>query len=195
MTTGIVQIAIGERAKSEQRSSAASLRPYGLPVKVITQNVAGLDAVQSSRYHKTHLDQLTPFDRTLYLDADTRIVGDITKPFGVLDDGWDIALCPSTNQVVSEHLWHVSAEERDATYLQLGFVACQLQAGVIYFAKNERVECLFVAWRNEWQRWQGQDQAALLRALQQVPVKVWLLGRVYNGGSVIQHLFGRARSD
>lgn len=187
---GVVQIAIGERAQAQQRMSAATLR--NLPVTVITNSIDGLTPVQSSRYHKTHLDN-SPYTDTLYLDADTRAKGDVTAPFAALAAGWDMCICPSNNQEIGENLWHVLLDEREATYEELGYMPLQLQAGVIYYRKNERTAAFFSAWRAEWGRWQGQDQAALLRALRQCPVKVWLLGRSYNGGSVINHLFGAAR--
>jgi len=189
---GVVQIAIGERAQAQQRMSAATL--HGIPVTVITNNIDGMTPVQSYRHHKTHLDNSPYFD-TLYLDADTRAKADVSTPFQALADGWDVCICPSNNQEVGENLWHVGLEEREATYEQLGYIPLQLQAGVIYYRRNERTAALFAAWRYEWARWQGQDQAALLRALSRAPVKIWLLGRPYNGGSVINHLFGAARHE
>lgn len=188
---GVVQIAVGERAAAQQRMSAATIT---LPVTVITNSIDGLTPVQSSRYHKTHLDN-SPYQDTLYMDADTRAKADVTAPFAALAAGWDMCICPSNNQEIGENLWHVALEEREATYNELGYMPLQLQAGVIYYRKNERTQALFTAWRREWERWRDQDQAALLRAMQQCPVRVWLLGRAYNGGSIINHLFGMARYD
>lgn len=109
-----------------------------------------------------------------------------------MQDGHDMAMAISSNQG-GECLWHVDKRERDKTLLELGREPLQLQAGVMFFRKTKRTNKLFATWKSEWLRWKGQDQAALLRALQQVPVKLHLLGRPWNGGAVVAHLFGRAR--
>ena len=69
----------------------------------------------------------------------------------------------------------------------------QLQGGMMFWRKNERTRAFFQAWREEWERWKGQDQAALLRALHRTPLKLWLLSNEWNGGSLIEHRYGAAR--
>ena len=60
-------------------------------------------------------------------------------------------------------------------------------------AKNERTANLFDAWKREWMRYSGEDQAAFVRALYSAPVKIWLLGHPWNGGAAIGHNWGAMR--
>jgi hypothetical protein len=144
-----------------------------------------------SRWAKVNLLSWSPFKHILYIDADTRPRGDLSMGFDILADGWDLAIVPSNNQE-SDCIWHVGVAEREQTLTELGYIPLQLQAGVMYIAKNERTRLLFQAWQDEWRLFGDQDQAALLRALYHVPVRVWLLGKAYNGGALISHLFGKA---
>jgi len=75
----------------------------------------------------------------------------------------------------------------------VGPIVVQLQGGVLFWRRNEATTRLFERWRAEWARYRQQDQGALLRALYTEPVRVWLLGRPWNGGNLIEHLCGRAK--
>lgn len=191
-------MAYGLRARQETEEAIRFLRAHNdLPVTVVGERVNALDHIGfgdpgTGRWAKINLDLLTPYDDTLYLDADTRIHGDISAGLRVLADGWDMAICPSTKQG-TELLWHVDEAERKATFKELGHDLLQLQGGVIFFRKSPEVHALFQAWREEWQRWRDQDQAALLRALYRCPVRLWLLDNEWNGGSLIEHRYGAAR--
>lgn len=201
MTCGVIFVAYGPNACREALASAASLRGQ-YPVTTVGEVFRGIhfdDQDSRGRWAKLNLDSLSPYDFTLYLDADTRVKGDLSAGFDLLADGWDMAITASTNQP-SRHgpdggqlLWHACNEERAATFMEVGEVV-QLQAGAFFFARNARVMDFFAVWRNEWQRWHFNDQAALLRALWRVPLKIWLLGRDYNGGALVEHRFGAARA-
>lgn len=185
---GVVYVAIGDVAKNEARQSLSSLKRYNdLPVTIIDKFD---NPGKGARWAKLNIDQLVDYDRVLYLDADTRINGDITPGFSILDE-WDLAIAPSSNQG-NFVFAHVRKGEKLQTVRELGYIPLQLQAGVMFFDRK-RCADLFECWRQEWLRWKDQDQAALLRALAQCPVRVWLLGRDWNGGELVEHLFGRCR--
>ena len=201
-TAGVIYVAYGAKARAEAAESIASLRGHNdLPVAVIGERVDGAHHIPfervdaGGRWAKLNIDLLSPWPQALYLDADTRVAGDLSAGFSALADGWDVVIAPSTKQgpVV---MGHANSEDRLATFEAL---ECReilgLQAGVFYFARNERSRDLFAAWREEWARWRNQDQPALLRALERVPVKLWILGWDWNsaGGSIVDHKFGRAR--
>lgn len=198
---GVIYIAYGPQAVAEAQMSIASLRKWhqALPVLVVGDPVAGADQVlemerqdAGGRAAKVRLDQISPFESTLYIDADTRLRGDISLGFDIIEDGWDLAVVPSTQQR-HDLLWHIDPDERQATLVELGIEPLQLQAGVLFFGRSARVSALFERWRSEWARWEDQDQGALLRAIYTDPPRIWLLGRPYNGGSLVSHLFGKAR--
>lgn len=189
---GVVYVAIGEAAQEEAgRSIHTLMERSALPVAVIENAPEGLDPAQGARWAKANLDQLSHFEETLYIDADTRVRGAVDAGFEILASGFDLVLTPSQGQG-DDCLWHLSEPERAAT-LEETPEPLQLQAGVFWFVKNARTRRLFAAWRAEWLRWKGEDQGALLRALAFAPVKIWLLGRPWNGGAVIEHRYGTIR--
>jgi len=103
-------------------------------------------------------------------------------------------IAPSANQ--GHNLFaHIDNEEREYTWAQIANpFPLQLQAGVMWFNKSDRVLELFDAWRDEWNKFKRQDQAALIRALQQHPLRIWILGLDWNSrrGAIVDHNFGRA---
>lgn len=190
---GVAYIAYGANALKEARLSIESLKMHNnLPVVMIGDtpdchvNMTRRD--KGGRWAKVNLDNLVPFDDVLYIDADTRIYGDLSAGFDVLDDGWDVVITPST----ADWLWHVSDDERDATRLEAGRFIAQLQGGLFFFNK-QRTKRFFELWREEWLRWKCQDQGALLRTLYKEPVRVWSFGKPWNGGTLVAHRFGAAR--
>lgn len=190
---GAVFIATNPHSRREAEAAIKALRMNNeLRVATLADRIAGLDDMQSSRWLKINMDLFSPFDHTLYMDADTRAFGPLDDGFGMLDDGWDMAIAPSANQG-GDCLWHVGEYEAQATFKELGYLPLQLQAGIMFFAKNERTRAFFDRWRYEWRFYCDQDQAALLRALSYVPLKIWLLGRPWNGGALVAHHFGRCR--
>ena len=199
MSQGVCMVAYGEPARQEAAASIESLRRFhDWPVTVIGEPVDGAthhlpypDTDQGGRWAKVNLDKLSPYAETLYLDADTRVRQPIGAGFEILSDGWDMVCTTSQNQS-GDWLWHIDEEDRDATLQEAGHML-QLGGGVFWFKRNARTTRLFEAWRAEWTRWRNQDQGALIRALYREPVRVWLLPRLWNGGAIVEHRFGKAR--
>jgi hypothetical protein len=88
-------------------------------------------------------------------------------------------------------LWNATAAERQVTE-QEGLRLVQLQGGVFFVANTEQVRRFFETWLVEWERWGQIDQGALMRAQRQVPLRVWLFGRDWNGGALVEHRYGAA---
>lgn len=202
MSRGVMMVAYGRNARTEAKLSIASFHEQHeeYPVLLVSDTpMEGIDFQYapdddpSFRARKLEMYDLSPFDETLYLDADTRVVGNVSVGFDILNDGWDMVIIPSNGQG-ADFLWHVLPDERQQTRDLLQGAELQLQGGVFWFRKGEAVSRFFAHWKAEWALHRGQDQAALLRALHLSPIKIWLLGRPFNGGAVIQHRFGRAAS-
>ena len=198
---GVVYIAYGGNAQREALESIKSLRsvwpdPYvlavGDEVAGATQQLAYTATDAGGRDAKTRLWDISPFQQTLYLDADTRVREDPRIGFDILDDGWDMVIVPSKCHG-KEWLWHVGAMERVATQEAHSGRMLTLGGGVIWWARNERTEALWHAWHDEWGRWGSQDQGALMRAYIANPCHIWLLSRAWNSGICIEHRFGAAR--
>lgn len=199
---GVAYVAFGHRAVEEARQSIDSLRAiHDWPVVVVSdERIDGAARIAcdrpgwGARGAKLNLNNLIPpsWRAWLYIDADTRVRGDLGAGFEVIADGWDLAITVSMHQE-RDWLWHIPREERDAMVGQrvLGPV---LQGGLWFVARNERTDAFFEAWREEWAIYGREDQGALMRALQRSPLRVWLLGRDWNGGRLVEHLYGRARN-
>ena len=195
MTRGVVWVVVGARARELLPRARGALEEFcpGLPHIVIEEPrspVPDATDLQLSRWGKLSLLDESPFDYTAYLDVDTQLYRDIGPGFDILADGWDIAIAPSQNQSDDDLLWHIGSADKKLTLRTLMYTPLQLQAGVMFVSRNSRTQELFSIWQEEWMSFQDQDQGALLRALQRVPVKLWLLGRPWNGGYIIGHRFG-----
>jgi hypothetical protein len=198
MDSGVIYVAYGHKARNEARQSITSLQLlHNWPVLVVgdaplpeSDFYRPFDAPGTpGRWAKVNLDKLTPWEHTLFLDADTRIHGDLSVGFRLLEAGWDVAIVPSRPQH-NDALRHLDADERRETLRELPADPLQLNTGVMWFGPGAAP--LFEMWREEWTRWKDKDQGALLRALQRCPVKVALVGQAYNDrdGAVVDHRFG-----
>ena len=198
--TGAVWIAYGNASLREVSHAVIAYQqqvqsffppPQYAPVTLICKEMTSLKRIQhvvredmswGARQSKVLLDTLTPYKYTLYMDADTRVQSaDILKGFEILKAGWDLVITSSQRQG-SDIFGHISSEERKYTFERLRNVgAIQLQAGVMWFSASPQVASLFDAWREEWNVFKRHDQAALIRALERVPIKTWILGNDWNG--------------
>jgi hypothetical protein len=186
ISCGVVYIAVGDKAEKLAERSADAL-PSWIGKHIIY--IAGVGSAQMSRDLKTRLYDLSKWEYTLYLDADTIPYGDVSAGFEIVRSGWDMVITFSDKQG-EDCLWHLESDERILTFRELGRVPLQLQAGVFFFRRSEAVKCFFSVWRSEWERFRGQDQGAFLRALERAPLRIWLLGRPWNGGAIIAHRYG-----
>ena len=202
MTLGVVYVAYGRKARQEARLSAESLYRVhpSWPVAVVTEgdpvgwapSIPWVDLGTPGRWAKVNLDKLSPFEPTLFLDADTRVYDSLEVGFRLLGYGWDMVMVPSIPQG-GDLLGHCTEQERNATLAETSIDPLQLNTGVIWFTKSPRVALLFREWRKEWERWKDKDQGALLRALERNTAYIALLGRPFNGGAVVGHRFGACR--
>lgn len=198
-TVGVVYIAYGQNAIREATESIRSLRAYhpDWPIAAIGDRIPGihhidcLDEGRPGRWAKVNLLDLSPYEQTLYLDADTRPRGKLDIGFHVLTGDWDLVMIPSVR--AAQPLHHLTSDERTLTLNELGEAfPVMLNTGVMWFSKSDRMKRLFAEWRAEWLRFKQHDQGALLRALKRCPVRLWLLDRDYNGGEIVEHRFGKA---
>ena len=198
---GVVYAADGGRYVRQARHSILSLHLWcpGLPVATV-----GFDAPDSrrvpdeaagegrwgARLWKLRAHELSPFARTIYLDSDTVICGDLAEAFGLLGD-YDILLThdPSSD---FEGDFHLSAEDRELTRSAAGHAWPQFNGGMLAFGRTEMVGQFFDAWRAEWEREGFKDQGALTRALIRTRPRLFVLGRHWDGprdGSIVWHRF------
>lgn len=179
---GVLYIAYGDKARAQAKTSIETVRRCspGLPIAVIsdeplgdTEHIYQPDEDRGARYHKTRIYELSPFEKTLFLDADTEMLSSPEPGFRLLQ--WvDVVLTQDPNRIFSENSWpHLIAEEMKATKEEIGTDEhMYFNSGVIFFKRNERTEAMMKAWHEEWQRWGKHDQMALLRAIHRCPVQI-----------------------
>jgi hypothetical protein len=158
------------------------------------------------------------WESVLYLDADTETVGDLSSLYRILADGWEAVICRDMSRY---HLArNMRRPDNEAEYREtMDLLGCdelmQYNGGVFAFRRCEGTRAFFASWNEEWQKYGGRDQGALLRALYKHPIRLWLMGNEWNasdryeepaGGASIRHhntmarrwdglIYGRTDSD
>jgi hypothetical protein len=125
------------------------------------------EVVHHAKRLKLQLDE-TPFQQALYLDTDTRITGDLTQLFGLLERFDFVA-----HQFNFSDLGNQSDIPR---------TFAQANSGVMLFNNNKPFRELMENWRRAYQEYtkktgQHFDQPSLRRALWETDIKLgWLRG-------------------
>lgn len=231
---GVIYMSFGEKAANLIRRSLDTLVRHSgsLPAVVIGdtkldgvpfipwRGESPFDSDQKVNFQfragrvKPYFYELSPFQRSLYLDADTEILQDIRGGFGYLNN-YDFAVAQERHSILGLYntekgRWHHDMEEREKTIEEFGGIGHFpfINSGVFFWKKNERTQALFENWAREWLRFQQWDeQAALLRAINKTLVKVLVLSESWNfpirdapmrrrgdQSPVILHLYGRGRA-
>jgi hypothetical protein len=180
---GVIYIATGELFNKMAAMSAISVKNYcpGLPVHIFTdRNMDSYSCFDSSTiisdpHARSKVDYLVdaPFQKTLFLDADTRVCEDITPMFDLLDR-FELAMT------------HDAGRERKPTrYLgEIPKIFVPLNSGVILFKKTEPVIKFFNTWKDAYHnRGIKRDQISLREQLWISDIKLWILPHEYNCGT------------
>lgn len=188
---GVYWVSVGEKAKLAQTSSLMCLRDYGgSALAYRAQHMDGTryedDPRKLSRWLKLSILDFTSWPQILYLDADAWPRTSMMSGFDILSDGFDLVIGPSLAQS-SDWCWHVGPADLGMTEHLRPAVA--LQGGMWWVQRNDRTKKFFEIWKEEWLKEEGQDQAALLRALQRRPLSTWLLSQE----RFVNHRYGAAR--
>lgn len=208
MEKGVVYIATGEKCRQEAIRSAKSLKKHNpsLIVAIFTE-ASAVDPV----FDHTHLienpdfstiDKMkslwkTPFQKTIFLDADTFVTGNLLPLFDLLERV-DFA---GTHEV-ARGFWYTELQD------QIPDAFCELNGGMLVFKSTPSVIKLLKDWHDtylqtkQWlprygtHKWMlTNDQPSLRYLLFKHPeVKLWVLPTEYNA---LRHqgtyLFGEAK--
>lgn len=197
---GVLYLALGEEYGRLATDSARTLRLHGYdgPVRVVTDRpsrdladleceahvVGELSRGFASRFHKTQLYRWS-FERTLFLDADTVVISSIGEIWEQLA-GHDMAMAPDMHASVGHVLTHsVNDPARRAPEYQLmrdlGLTGRRYyNSGVMLFGQGRRTADAFDRWHREWNRFRGEDQLALVRAIAASGLRVRTLDSSWN---------------
>lgn len=233
MTDGIAYIAFGKKAQREAEKSILSIRDVGVNLPVISVGDIGVSGTLFRSWKlstpfcgdgkfsfragevKPFLCKLSPFQNTLYLDADTTIKKDFTAGFDYLR-GNDICVSYHVNPAgetwyvdevfgdpkLSPKISHSSVKERELTQGMIGNKRMPfVNTGVIFFRASNITEVFFQTWYREWMIFRDWDeQMAFHRAMVRCPeTKVLLLPPVWNQkyenkDTIILHRMGQRKA-
>lgn len=208
---GVLYVAYGEKARAQAQNSMQMLRchMHGIAVAVVSDtNLKGADHFihhpeedRGARTQKTQMYRLSPYENTLFLDADTEVLSSPVAGFGLLEYV-DLVLAQDVNRIFCENHWpHLKQDEVTFTKKVLGTGQhMYFNSGVIFFRRNTRVEAMMAAWYEEWCRWKVHDQMALIRAIHRCPVRIAPMRAPWNthhrsGASFVFHKHRQARRE
>jgi hypothetical protein len=145
---GVIYVATGESYRADALTSAASLKRMHpeLPVclfsdKELPSPVFDLFKRIENPHRRSKIDCMrqSPFRRTLFLDTDTRIVGNVTEPLELLER-FDIAMCLGKVRLAGR----MKRKNYDTEQVPASFYP--YNSGVMYFRRSEALDKLFADW-------------------------------------------------
>lgn len=137
------------------------------------------------RQVKLAVDRLAPEEwrYVLYLDADQEVMEPLDFIFDLLQSGWEFVICRDMH----ERYWLRQMQrgdnkvEYDFTVKQVGTDHVhQYNGGMFAFRRCDRTRRFYELWNEEYQKWLGRDQGALIRALYHQPLRMFMLGNQWN---------------
>jgi len=143
---------------------------------------------------KPLLAAISPFDRTLYVDADTAFKQSPKIGFDLLDR-WDMVVAETETRSLVEGIAGLKECKATAGWLGTHHILYH-NSGMIFWKRNERTLKLFDLWHEEWlvhACWD--EQVALLRALLKSDVMFLTVPYTWNcirekESHILHHWFG-----
>jgi hypothetical protein len=188
---GVLYIAFGERYVREAIYSASTLRAHSdVPVTLFAdRDVASPDIDRVEVFEPTHkrakVEMLprSPYDRTLYLDSDTRILDDVSPLFDLLDR---VDIAAARDYVRRSHRWAAAIPE----YAAIPEVFGEFNCGVLLYRRSEATAALLEGWNATFQRYRhltrGQDQASFRMAMWSSDIRYGVLPSEWNRRSAFR---------
>lgn len=155
-----------------------NLSTYNISPRLLTPQELPIDYTFISRYVKTHLIDFSPYQSTLFLDADILPCGSVSDLWKYLETA-AIAMVKDRLPMV-EMSDHTSEEEKAFTLDKIPPASSQFNSGVMLWQNNDEMQQLFTQWQHQWKIFQQQDQLALVRAIHHCQVKVAEIPQTYN---------------
>jgi len=168
-TLGVVFVATGARYIACAENAAKSVRQNmpDIPIALFT-NAGDLGVALSdvfdqvieleSVHHRSKVDCLmnSPFERTLFLDADIRVLEDVSDLFSLLDN-FDIAMAQAhaRNRIATRAVWTVDLPDAFP----------QFNTGVIAVRRTAQTQALFEDWSRSYKEAEFRKDQVTLREL------------------------------
>ena len=185
---GVVYMTWGRKAIDEAEQSAASLWRHApeMPVLIVGDGEAERHFAARDRFQFTRVDvdpfasdgahgfmagrikpllaELSPFEWSLYVDADTDFQSSPAWAFELLRR-WDVVVAETETRSLVDTIAGRSESTQTAEWLGTPHILYH-NSGMLFWRRNEATAGLFRLWSEEWLRYgQWDEQVALLRAL------------------------------
>ena len=167
-TTGVIYISTGKKHIKMAIRSALSVRKHSPKINIhlfadwqeqgfdFAYSCAPFTTVENIhdvQYHsKVYYMHKTPYDRTLYLDADTKVITDVELMFTLLDR-FDMALAHAPERVSRLHNWKVEIPDSFPQY----------NSGVIVYKKSKEIEKVWQEWDEAFAESKSRDDQLTFR--------------------------------
>lgn len=183
MTNGVIYVATGAGYLDLARQSARSLRASNpdIAVDVFTDQTGAADLAIFDQVHavpvvhsraKLECLPLSRFQRTLYLDCDTLVAGDLGDVWN-LADRFDLAMAHDVRRASD-----LIREGRDVV---TPYAFPQLNSGVILYRKSKATAVFFADWAQQFHRSGLQrDQIVLKDLLWHTDIRFYVLPPEFN---------------
>jgi len=132
-----------------------------------------VDSFEGFWAFRLRLDTLTPYEKTIFLDGDTYILGYIEDLFDLLDT-FDFVAVPDESHPARGFILGLKGGYKALNYYNCGF---------FIFKNTEKIHKLFETWRKEYvdlAELEPGDQGPLVRALIKTDVRFITLPKEYN---------------
>ncbi len=183
---GVLYIAFGTRYRDWALASAESVKAHNpeMAVCLMSDREEKSEHVDISKRivpagKRAKVDYVakTPFEQTLYIDADTVVSGDLIPVFEALDR-FDLAI---TQDFLHSQGWKANAMPEYAA-IPYSFPECN--GGVMAYNLNAKVKAFFAEWQRFYHEYEvktkRQDQPSLRVALWNSDLRFHVLPREYN---------------
>ncbi|SRR5690606_9017440 len=181
---GVIYVAYGKDYFLEAQNSAKSLKTHNnLPCicfcdkdygnSVFDKLIIFNEPLENRNYKINSIIQ-SPFDRTLFIDSDTFILGDISSGFQLLDQ-FDIACTHSAIQFGPSKI----SKTQISDLIPDSFI--ELSSGVIFYNKNKNTTTLFEKWLELYNTTRKKlDQPTFREAIYFSDIRLYVLPQEYN---------------
>jgi hypothetical protein len=197
---GVVYLCFGEVYLQLTALSISQLRRCGYagPIRILTNarsfdfrdrscevlRVPSVGTGFATRHYKTQINKFA-FDTTLLLDADAipiAAIGHIWRELRFADVCMSLDLHPDIRDLVMKSEKGRERRIPEYSYMnELGLMEHPFySSGVMLFRRNAATDELFELWHEEWNRFQDEDQLALVRALARTNCRVHTLAPRWN---------------
>lgn len=192
---GAIYVSTGKRYVEMAAMSARSLKAHcpNLPVHIFTDcDTASFGCFDSSTkiltpHRRSKLDFFseTPYKKTLYLDADTRVCEDIAPMFDLLDNfEFAVAHDSGRGKHINKYTGQAPSErdKPDKKYIsQAPASFMPLNSGVILYRTTDPVIAFFKTWKEAYDKAGFKsDQLTFRDQLWLRDLKLWILPPEYN---------------